>query len=158
MRAKLPYTAQERIAVIDRLLDQADSLGIPRRLVMVDALVLTVSSKALAARHCLETIRHCADVLGLPTTMGLSNVSFGLPARELLNSSFLTLSMGAGLSSCIANPASRRLREAAAAAEVLLARDANAGRYIASYADWTPGAGGVGGPASGAGGGAGGAA
>lgn len=147
---KLPYTAQERIAVIDRLLDQADSLGIPRRLVMVDALVLTVSSKALAARHCLETIRHCTDVLGLPTTMGLSNVSFGLPARELLNSSFLTLSMGAGLSSCIANPASRRLREAAAAAEVLLARDANAGRYIASYADWTPGAGGVGGPASGA--------
>lgn len=139
---KLPYTAAERIAVIERLLAQADELGIPRRLVMVDALVLTVSSKAEAARHCLETIRHCRDVLGLPTTMGLSNVSFGLPARELLNSTFLALSMGAGLSSCIANPASNRLREVAASAEVLLARDPQAGRYIDGYAQWTPGTGG----------------
>jgi len=139
---KLPYTSQERIAVIERLLKQAEDLGIPRRLVMVDALVLTVSSKPEAARHCLDTVRHCRDVLGLPTTMGLSNVSFGLPARELLNSTFLALSMGAGLSSCIANPASQRLREVAASAEVLLARDANAGRYIGSYANWTPGTGG----------------
>ncbi|GAB6126488.1 homocysteine S-methyltransferase family protein [Humidesulfovibrio idahonensis] len=139
---KLPYTAAERIAVIERLLKQADDLGIARRLIMVDALVLTVSSKPEAARHCLDTVRYCRDVLGLPTTMGLSNVSFGLPARELLNSTFLALSMGAGLSSCIANPASTRLREAAASAEVLLARDANAGRYIGSYANWTPGVGG----------------
>jgi 5-methyltetrahydrofolate--homocysteine methyltransferase len=142
---KLPYTAAERIAVIERLLKQADGFGIPRRLIMVDALVLTVSSKPEAARHCLDTVRYCRETLGLPTTMGLSNVSFGLPARELLNSTFLALSMGAGLSSCIANPASQRLREAAAAAEVLLARDANAGQYIGAYANWTPGAGGSGG-------------
>ncbi|MDR3640467.1 MAG: homocysteine S-methyltransferase family protein [Humidesulfovibrio sp.] len=148
---KLPYTAQERIAVIERLLRQADELGIPRRLVMVDALVLTVSSKPEAARHCLDTVRYCRETLGLATTMGLSNVSFGLPARELLNATFLALSMGAGLSSCIANPASQRLREAAASAEVLLARDANAGRYIGAYANWTPGAGGA---ASGSAGGA----
>ncbi|MDP2846875.1 MAG: homocysteine S-methyltransferase family protein [Humidesulfovibrio sp.] len=147
---KLPYTAAERIAVIERLLAQADELGIPRRLIMVDALVLTVSSKALAARHCLDTIRYCRETLGLPTTMGLSNVSFGLPARELLNSTFLALSMGAGLSSCIANPASQRLREVAASAEVLLARDAQASCYIGSYANWTPGAGGSGAAAGGA--------
>lgn len=147
---KLPYTAAERIAVIERLLAQADELGIPRRLIMVDALVLTVSSKALAARHCLDTIRHCHETLGLPTTMGLSNVSFGLPARELLNSTFLALSMGAGLSSCIANPASQRLREVAASAEVLLARDAQASCYIGSYANWTPGTGGSGAAAGGA--------
>lgn len=137
---KLPYTAAERIAVIERLLAQAEGLGIPRRLVLVDALVLTVSSKPEAARHCLETIRHCRDVLGLATTMGLSNVSFGLPARELLNSTFLALSMGAGLSSCIANPASTRLRETLGAGEVLLARDPQAGRYIENYAHWTPAA------------------
>ncbi|HWR04607.1 MAG TPA: homocysteine S-methyltransferase family protein, partial [Humidesulfovibrio sp.] len=147
---KLPYTAAERIAVIERLLKQADELGIPRRLIMVDALVLTVSSKALAARHCLDTIRHCRETLGLPTTMGLSNVSFGLPARELLNSTFLALSMGAGLSSCIANPASQRLREVAASAEVLLARDAQASCYIGAYANWTPGTGGSGAAAGGA--------
>ena len=134
---KLPVAAADRIAIIDRLLKQADELGIPRRLIMVDALVLTVSSKPEAARACLATIRHCREVLGLPTTMGLSNVSFGLPARELLNSSFLALSMGAGLSSCIANPASQRLRETAASSEVLLARDPQAGRYIDGYANWT---------------------
>jgi 5-methyltetrahydrofolate--homocysteine methyltransferase len=140
---KLPVTAAERIEVIERLLQQADELGIPRRLIMVDALVLTVSSKPLAAVHCLETIRHCRDVLGLPTTMGLSNVSFGLPARELLNSTFLTLSMGAGLASCIANPASARLREAQAASEVLLARDEQAANFIGGYAGWTAGTGGA---------------
>ena len=145
---KLPYTAAERIAVIERLLAQADELGIPRRLIMVDALVLTVSSKPEAARHCLDTVRHCREVLGLPTTMGLSNVSFGLPARELLNSTFLAMGMACGLSSCIANPASTRLRETLSSGEVLLSRDPQAGRYIEGYAQWTPVA-----PASGASGG-----
>jgi len=135
---KLPYTAAERIAVIERLLAQAESLGIPRRLIMVDALVLTVSSKPEAARHCLDTVRHCREVLGLATTMGLSNVSFGLPARELLNSTFLAMSMACGLSSCIANPASTRLRETLSSGEVLLALDPQAGRYIDGYAQWTP--------------------
>ncbi|MBU1039574.1 MAG: homocysteine S-methyltransferase family protein [Proteobacteria bacterium] len=146
---KLPYTAAERISVIERLLKQADALGIPRRLIMVDALVLTVSSKPEAARHCLDTVRHCREVLGLPTTMGLSNVSFGLPARELLNSTFLAMSMACGLSSCIANPASNRLREILTSGEVLLSRDPQAGRYIEGYAHWTPVAptsGGSGGP------------
>ncbi|MDQ7835666.1 MAG: homocysteine S-methyltransferase family protein [Humidesulfovibrio sp.] len=147
---KLPYTAAERISVIERLLAQADELGIPRRLIMVDALVLTVSSKPEAARHCLETIRYCRETLGLPTTMGLSNVSFGLPARELLNSTFLAMSMACGLSSCIANPASNRLREILTSGEVLLSRDPQAGRYIEGYAHWTPVA-----PTSGAGGGTG---
>ncbi|PKN06950.1 MAG: methionine synthase [Deltaproteobacteria bacterium HGW-Deltaproteobacteria-8] len=146
---KLPYTAAERIAVIERLLAQADELGIPRRLIMVDALVLTVSSKPEAARHCLDTVRHCREVLGLATTMGLSNVSFGLPARELLNSTFLAMGMACGLSSCIANPASQRLRETLSSGEVLLALDPQAGRYIEGYAQWTPVAptsGGSGGP------------
>lgn len=135
---KLPYTAAERISVIERLLAQAEALGIPRRLIMVDALVLTVSSKPEAARHCLDTIRHCREVLGLATTMGLSNVSFGLPARELLNSTFLAMGMACGLSSCIANPASQRLRETLSSGEVLLALDPQAGRYIEGYAQWTP--------------------
>jgi 5-methyltetrahydrofolate--homocysteine methyltransferase len=135
---KLPYTAEERISVIERLLQQAEALGIPRRLIMVDALVLTVSSKPEAARHCLDTIRHCRECLSLPTTMGLSNVSFGLPARELLNSTFLAMSMACGLSSCIANPASNRLRETLSSGEVLLSRDPQAGRYIEGYAQWTP--------------------
>lgn len=135
---KLPVMAAERIAILEVLLEQADSLGIPRRLLMVDVLALAVSSKAEAGRQCLETIRWCAKE-GLPTTIGLSNVSFGLPARELLNATYLALAIGAGLTSCIGNPANPRLREVRDAADVLLNKDQNAGRFIAGYAQWTSG-------------------
>jgi 5-methyltetrahydrofolate--homocysteine methyltransferase len=139
---KLPATAAERIEVIERLVTQAESMGVPRRLILVDVLALTVSSKPDAALQCLETIRHCKDELGLPTVVGLSNISFGLPARELANSSFLTMAMAAGLSAFIANPNSARMREAMAAAEVLLSRDSQAAKFIQGYADWKPHSGG----------------
>jgi len=134
---KLPVAATERIAIIEELLVQAEGLGIPRRLVMVDVLALAVSSKAEAARQCLETIRWCT-ANGFATTIGLSNISFGLPARELLNGTFLAMAAGAGLSSCIAHPGNGRIRETVACADVLLARDANAERFIDAYAAWTP--------------------
>lgn len=134
---KLPVTAKERLAVIEDLLVTARGLGIPNRLIMVDALALTVSSKPEAARHSLEVMRHCRDEWGLPTTIGLSNISFGLPARELLNSTFLSLAMGSGLSSFIANPNSARLQETLHSAEVLLNRDPLAERYIGKFSDWT---------------------
>jgi len=104
---------------------------------MVDVLALAVSSKAEAARQCLETIRWCT-ANGFATTIGLSNISFGLPARELLNGTFLAMAAGAGLSSCIAHPGNGRIRETVACADVLLARDANAERFIDAYAAWTP--------------------
>lgn len=76
---KLPVRASERIAIVEKLLEQADALGIPRRLVMVDILALSVSSKPEGALQCLEMVRWCRSQ-GLATTLGLSNVSFGLPA------------------------------------------------------------------------------
>lgn len=136
---KLPITASERIDVIEGLVAQADALGIPRRLIVVDCLALTVSSKPEAARHFLDTVRHCKEVLGLATTVGLSNVSFGLPARELLNSTFLSMAMTTGLTSFIANPNSQRLQETLHSVEVLLNRDPQAERYIEKFSDWTPG-------------------
>lgn len=134
---KLPVTASERLEVIENLLVEAEGLGIPRRLVMVDALALTVSSKPEAARHAMEVMRYCRDEWGLTTTLGLSNISFGLPARELLNSTFLSLSMASGLCSFIANPNSARIQETLHAAEVLLNRDPQAERYINAFSDWT---------------------
>ncbi len=135
----LPVRAAERIAILENLLEQVDSLGIPRRLVMVDVLALAVSSKAEAGRQCLETIRWCAKE-GLPTTIGLSNVSFGLPARELLNATYLSLCVGAGLSSCIGNPSNERLTEVRDASAVLLNKDKDAQEFIENYAQWTGGA------------------
>jgi 5-methyltetrahydrofolate--homocysteine methyltransferase len=136
---KLPVTAKERIAIINELVDQADSLAIPRRLILVDALALTVSSKPMAARACLDVIRYCRESLGLTTVMGLSNISFGLPARELLNTHFMTMCMAMGMSAFIANPNSARIQEALAASEVLLGRDAQAASFIRNFSDWKPG-------------------
>jgi len=133
---KLPVMAAERIAILEELLLQAEALGISRRLLLVDVLALAVSAKAEAGRQCLETIRWCVRE-GLPTVIGLSNVSFGLPARELVNAAFLAMAAGAGLSSCIANPGSRHIREAVDCADLLLNRDLHAERFIAGYADWT---------------------
>jgi len=136
---KLPVTASERLAVIEKMLVDAEGLGIPRRLIMVDALALTVSSKPEAARHSLEVMRYCRDEWGLPTTIGLSNISFGLPARELLNSTFLSLSMVSGLCSFISNPNSVRIQETLHSVEVLLNRDPQAARYISRFSGWTGG-------------------
>ncbi|MFZ5811217.1 MAG: homocysteine S-methyltransferase family protein [Thermodesulfobacteriota bacterium] len=136
---KLPVTAAERLGIVERLVDKALAMGIPKHLILVDALALTVSSKPEAAQACFETIRHCRQAWGLPTCLGLSNISFGLPARELVNSTFLAMCMGSGLAAVIANPNSGRLMETAFSAEVLLARDPQAGRFIASYAGWKPG-------------------
>lgn len=135
---KLPYTPEERLEIIERLLNQALDLGIPKRLILVDALALTVSSKPLAGRYCMETIRQCRERWGLATVVGLSNVSFGLPARELLNSTSLSMCIPQGLSAFIANPGSARLRETLASTEVLMGRDPQAERFIADYSGWTP--------------------
>ena len=141
----LPETAAQRLKIIENLLRRAEDLGIPRRLIMVDALALTVSSKPESAKHCLRTIRACRDEWGLPTVVGLSNISFGLPARELLNSTFLAMAMAHGLCAVIAHPGARRVQETLAAGEVLLARDAQAKRFVRGYADWSAGgAGGIG--------------
>lgn len=136
---RLPVTAAERLGIIEELLTQAEGLGIPRRLILVDALALTVSSKPEAAQACLETIRHCRERWGLPTVLGLSNISFGLPARELVNAAFFAMCLGAGLSAAIANPNIPRLMETLGAGEVLLARDPQAGRFIERYAGWKSG-------------------
>ncbi len=134
---KLPVTATERLAIIEELLVRAESLRIPRSLILVDALALTVSTKPEAALACLEVIRHCRERWGLGSTMGLSNISFGLPARDLINSTFLAMAMGAGMTSFIANPNTARLRESLAAGEVLLGRDRQASSFIAAYSGWT---------------------
>lgn len=136
---KLPVTASERLAIIEALLRQTQDLGIPKHLITIDALALTISSKPEAALACLEVIRYCREQWQIPCTMGLSNISFGLPARELINSTFLAMSMGAGLASFIANPNSTRIQEILASGEVVLGRDHQAESFIAGYAQWTPG-------------------
>ncbi len=138
--AKLPVKASQRLAILEELIEKAESLGIQRRLMMVDILALAISSKNEAAVECLKLLTWCREH-GFATTLGLSNLSFGLPARELINAAFLTMGAGHGLSSCIANPSSSRIREAVATADLLLQHDDNAANFIAGYADWKNGSG-----------------
>ncbi|MCR5814134.1 MAG: homocysteine S-methyltransferase family protein [Desulfovibrio sp.] len=133
--ADLPETAAERIRILQELLRKTEDLGIARRLILVDILALTVSANAQSARECLKVLDFCRQEQ-LPATLGLSNISFGLPARELLNATFLSMAAGRGLCSCIANPASGRVREAVAAVRVLAGQDARAEAFIADYANW----------------------
>lgn len=135
--AKLPETARERIQILEMLLAKAENLDIPHSLILVDALAMSISATPDAARECMEVISWCKQN-GLASTCGLSNISFGMPARDLVNATFLSMSAGAGLSSCIANPGAPRVSEAIAAIHVLTGQDRNSDRFIAMFADWKP--------------------
>ncbi|MDE5878989.1 MAG: cobalamin-dependent protein, partial [Desulfovibrio sp.] len=128
----------ERIRIVEDLLERAAALGIPRRLVLGDLLALAISSTPEGVNECLEFARWCRKEQ-LPTTIGLSNVSFGLPARPLLNATFLSMGVGAGLTACIANPTAPLMRETTAAIAALGGHDAHAENFIAGFGDWKPG-------------------
>lgn len=133
--AQMPETAAERIAILEKLLLEAENFGVPRRLILVDALALTTATSPDGGVACLETIRWCVRQ-NLPTVVGLSNISFGMPARSLLNGVFLCVARGAGLNACIANPDAPRLRESIDAIAVLEG-DAEATRkFVNGYAAW----------------------
>lgn len=138
--AELPKKASERIKILESLLAQADDLRIPGRLVMVDCLALSASSVPGAARESLEVIRWCNE-RQIATTVGLSNISFGLPARGLLNATFLCMAAGARLASCIANPDAATIRGATRAIAALNGYDPDCESYINDCSDWQAGAG-----------------
>lgn len=137
---KLPVRAAERIDIIEKMMKKAADLGIPRHLILVDVLALAVASKPEAAREGLATLRWCA-AHDIPTIIGLSNISFGLPARELVNATFLAMAQGAGLNACIVNPISVRMNEARSAGDVLMAKDPGADRFVGGYTEWSAGSG-----------------
>ncbi|MFW5730395.1 MAG: homocysteine S-methyltransferase family protein [Desulfonatronovibrionaceae bacterium] len=134
----LPATAGERLKIIESLVEKAHDLGIPRHLIVVDALALTISSSPGAGMECLEVIRCCREEWQLPTLMGLSNISFGLPARELINSIFLSMALASGMSGVIANPSAVRIKEAMAASRLILRHDDMAENFIARFSQWKP--------------------
>jgi 5-methyltetrahydrofolate--homocysteine methyltransferase len=131
----IPESAQGRAEVLETVLAKCDQAGVPRKDAVVDGLVLTVSSSQQAAQTTLETIGYAAGTLGLNTVAGLSNVSFGLPARAFLNSSFLAMASARGLSMVIANPSASMLMETVAGCNVLTGRDPESRLYIERFRD-----------------------
>ena len=125
----LPKNLEEKIAIIDKIQNRAYELGMHKEDIVVDGLVTTVGANKSAALETLETIRYCKDN-GLATICGLSNISFGLPERSFVNTTFLTMAIQAGLSMAIANPSQELLVSCAFASDLLLNKDGADLRYI----------------------------
>lgn len=126
----LPKDINEKKQIIDTVLKRAFSLGLTKEDVVVDGLVNTVGANKNAALDALETIRYCKNELGLATIVGLSNISFGLPERQFINSTFLSFAIQAGLTMAIANPSQDLLVNTAYAADLLRNKEDAAERYI----------------------------
>lgn len=133
----VPRTAEERFEIAKRIVARAEEYGIPRRRVMIDTLVLTASAEQPLV---METVKALALVrsLGVKTALGVSNVSFGLPNRPLLNKTFLTMAMTCGLNMPILNPIDGEMTGAVNAFAVLSNADAGAEKYIEAYRDYVP--------------------
>ena len=126
----IPQTAEGRFAIAERILAEAEKYGINRKDILFDPLTMTVSADPSAARVTLDALRMIREKTGCGTVLGVSNVSFGLPAREVLGSIFLTMALHTGLSAAIMNPLSDAMTGAMISYRTLTERDANCGEYI----------------------------
>jgi 5-methyltetrahydrofolate--homocysteine methyltransferase len=127
----IPTDVERRVAIARKIIERAASLGIPAEDVIVDCLTMTAATDHLAPGTTLEAIRRVKTELGVNLTAGASNVSFGLPEREVLNSVFLTLVIGTGVNCPIVDVA--KVRPAVLAADLLLGRDEHSARYIRAF-------------------------
>ncbi|MDR3085876.1 MAG: homocysteine S-methyltransferase family protein [Christensenellaceae bacterium] len=127
----IPKDAEGRIAIAERILSAAIAAGIPKEKVFIDCLTLTVSAQPEQATETLKALSFVRRELGLQTVLGVSNISFGLPAREIVNQNFLAMAMQAGLTLPILNPGVRSMVDAVSAYNLLAGGDKRAERYIA---------------------------
>ncbi|MGE5589013.1 MAG: homocysteine S-methyltransferase family protein [Bacillota bacterium] len=132
----IPMTAEGRLAAARKIVERAEAMGIPRQHLLVDCLVLTAGAQAREAMETPRAIRLVKEELGVRTVLGISNISFGLPARELLTSTYLTVNLAYGLDAAIANPLEPRVWESVRSARLLLGRDPDAGEYLAFARPW----------------------
>ena len=121
----VPKTAEARFAATKYIIDEAAKYGLTDGDFLLDALVMTVSADAKACREVLDTLRLYRERLGYPSTMGLSNISFGLPNRPLINSTFFAMCLAGGLDAPIMNPYDERMQDALMASRALLGEDPN---------------------------------
>lgn len=126
----LPENPEEKKTIIQTIYQEAEKQGLCGEDIIVDGLVATIGANKNAARETLATIRYCKEELGLATVCGLSNISFGLPERLYVNSSFMALAIGSGLTMAIANPSQDLLMHAVYAADLLMNKPEGDMRYI----------------------------
>ena len=133
----IPQGAQQRVDIARHILQRAQEYGIAKQDVYIDCLTLTVSAEPTGAVQTLTSLRQVKEELGLKTVLGVSNISFGLPARSLVNQNFLTMAMAAGLDLPIINPNLDAMMAAVRCFHLLTTVDENAADFIAAYGNAT---------------------
>jgi 5-methyltetrahydrofolate--homocysteine methyltransferase len=131
----IPESAAARLAILDRIIAEAAKYGICKERLIVDCLALTVSAQQDACAETLKALRAVNERYGLRSTLGVSNISFGLPERRLINRTFLAMAMLAGLDTPILDPMSRDYMDTVRSGEVLLGKDRDAAAYIGDIAE-----------------------
>lgn len=131
----IPSTAEGRIAIAKKIIKRAAEYGIDKKNLAVDALVMTISTDTNNAIETLNAVDYIRNTLGVNTVLGVSNISFGLPNREAVNTAFYTLAMSRGLSAGIINPNSRPMMNAFFSYKALAGKDESCQEYIKSAVD-----------------------
>lgn len=133
----IPETVDGRLKVAEKIIKTAAAYGIPKKNLVMDALVLTISTGQDNANITLETLRRIRYELGLHTVLGVSNISFGLPERSRINTAFFTMAMNNGLSAGIVNPSSEPMMAAYYSFNALIGEDDQCMEYIAKASSQT---------------------
>jgi 5-methyltetrahydrofolate--homocysteine methyltransferase len=129
----IPKDPGKRVSIAHKIVEKAESFGIPREDVIIDCLCLTLGADSSAAMVTLEAIRRVKEELGLNQTLGASNISFGLPDRTVVNNAFLAIAIMAGVTCPTVDAA--KVRAAVLSADLILGRDRFAQRYIRGFRD-----------------------
>jgi 5-methyltetrahydrofolate--homocysteine methyltransferase len=129
----IPATPQARLEAARKLVERADRFGIPAEDVVIDCLALTVSADHNAARVTLDSLQLVQEELGVNLSLGASNVSFGLPDRKIINTAYLALAIGRGLTAAITDPTVPEVRTTLLACDTLMGHDEFAMGWIKAY-------------------------
>lgn len=129
----IPPTAEGRFLVAKKIVETAESYGIKRKNIVIDALTLTVSAQQKESAETVKALSMIKQRLGVKTVLGVSNISFGLPRRELINSTFFALALQSGLDTCIINPCANAMMDTYRSFCALMGYDENCADYIGAY-------------------------
>lgn len=129
----IPPTAEARLAVAAKIIERADKMGVPVEDVVIDPLALTMGSDSNAGKIALDTVELVKEQFGVNVTMGASNISFGLPDRHYINSTFIAMAIHAGMTCPITNPLVEEVRTAILAADLTMGRDEYGMNWIKAY-------------------------
>ena len=131
--AGIPMTSEKRVEIARKIIDRAEKAGLDRKSIIIDCVALACSTGESGAKATLDTIRVCTEELGVNTTVGLSNVSFGLPERPALNANFMLLCAGQGMTCFIGNPNDHNMLMALKASKLFWGEDKFAMGYLTYY-------------------------